>query len=69
MADIYITENPPNRKPIEINHPKDRIGTTYIPCGLDKIAGVVITNMQDKTRPLGVVDEASKKYQIILLLF
>ncbi|KPI48313.1 succinate CoA transferase [Clostridioides difficile] len=69
MADIYITENPPHRKPIEINHPKDRIGTTYIPCGLDKIAGIVITNMQDKTRPLGIVDEASKKISNNIIAF
>lgn len=60
MADIFITENPPHRKPLGICCPSDRIGTPYIECGFDKIAGIVITDMQDKTRPLGEVDEASK---------
>lgn len=61
MADVYITENPPHRKAIGIEHPGDRIGAPYIKCGFDKIAAIVITNSQDKTRPLGEVDEAAKK--------
>ncbi|MEG0663320.1 MAG: succinate CoA transferase, partial [Anaerovoracaceae bacterium] len=69
MADIILTDNPPNRKPIEISHPGDRIGTPYIPCGWDKIAGIVITNMQDKTRPLGQVDEDSKKISDNIIKF
>lgn len=60
MADIYMPENPPARQPIPICHPADRVGTPYIECGWDKIAGIVITDMQDMTRPLGAVDEASK---------
>ncbi|MCG8482990.1 MAG: acetyl-CoA hydrolase/transferase family protein [Clostridia bacterium] len=69
MADIYMTENPPNRKPIPLSHPSDRIGTTYIPCGMDKIAAVVVTDMQDKTRALGAVDETSKKISENILDF
>ena len=38
MADIYMTEKPPFRKPIPLMHPGDRIGTTCIPCGIEKIA-------------------------------
>lgn len=45
MVDIYIMENLLNRKLIEINYFKDRIGIIYIFCGLDKIVGVVIINM------------------------
>lgn len=69
MSDIIITENPPNRKPINICHPADRIGTPYMECGFDKIAAVVITDMQDKTRPLGDVDEASKKISDNIIKF
>lgn len=60
IADIYSLEKPPFRKPIPITHPGDRIGTTYIPCGLDKIAAIVMTNLPDKTRALAPIDEKSK---------
>lgn len=69
MADIVILDNPPNRKPINICSPSDRIGTTYMECGFDKIAAVVITDMQDKTRPLGKVDETSQKISDNIIKF
>lgn len=69
MADIYMTENPPNRKAIPLNHPSDRIGTPYIPCGMEKIAAIVVTDLQDKTRPLGAIDEASQKISDNILKF
>ena len=69
MADIYTLENPPFRKPIPITHPGDRIGTTYIACGLEKIAAVVMTNSPDKTRPLGPIDETSKAISKNLIEF
>lgn len=69
MADIYMTENPPNRKPIMICDVADRIGNTYIECGFDKIAAIVITDLQDKTRPLGQVDEDSKKISENIIKF
>ena len=64
-----ILDNPPNRKPINICSPSDRIGTTYMECGFDKIAAVVITDMQDKTRPLGKVDETSQKISDNIIKF
>lgn len=69
MADIATLANPPHRKPIPICHPADRIGTPYMECGFDKIAAVVITDMQDKTRPLGEVDETSKKISENIIRF
>ncbi|WP_231701842.1 acetyl-CoA hydrolase/transferase family protein [Crassaminicella thermophila] len=69
MADIYMLENPPHRKPIPITKPDQRIGTTYIPCGNDKIVGIVITDLQDKTRPLTPVDDISKKISANILKF
>lgn len=61
MHDIYITDKPPFRKPIPINHPGDRIGTSYIPCDPEKIVAIVITDITDKVRPLAPIDENSRK--------
>lgn len=69
IADIYTLENPPFRKPIPIIHTGDRIGTTYIPCKLEKIVAVVMTNMPDKTRPLKAIDETSKAISKNLIKF
>ncbi|PAB57618.1 acetyl-CoA hydrolase/transferase family protein [Anaeromicrobium sediminis] len=60
MHDIYLPEKPPFRKPIPIEKAGDRIGTTYIPCDMDKIAAIVVTDITDKVRPLGAIDENSK---------
>ncbi len=69
MADIVTLDNPPNRKPIGICAPSDRIGTPYMKCGFDKIAAIVITDMQDQTRPLGEVDDASRKISDNIIKF
>ena len=61
MADVYMTEQPPNRQPIPITHPGDRIGSPYIKCGWDKIKAIVISEMSDLTRPLAAISEDSKK--------
>ncbi|MDR2296148.1 MAG: acetyl-CoA hydrolase/transferase family protein [Clostridiales Family XIII bacterium] len=69
MADIYMPENPPNRKPIPLTAPGDRIGAPYIECGLDKIAAIVLTDMQDKTRPLAKATDAERKISENIILF
>lgn len=69
MADIYTPENPPNRKPIPIVKGNDRIGTPYIPCGIDKIAAIVVTDIADNVRPLAPIDDTSKKISANLLDF
>lgn len=69
IADIYTLQNPPFRKPIPITHSGDRIGTTYITCGLEKIAAVVMTNVADKTRSLKPIDETSKAISKNLINF
>lgn len=61
VHDIYMTQKPPFRKPIPITHPGDRIGTPYIPCDPEKIVAIVVTDIGDKVRPLGDIDENSKK--------
>lgn len=61
VHDIYMTERPPFRKPIPITHPGDRIGKPYIECDSEKIKAIVYTDITDKVRPLGAIDEDSKK--------
>jgi succinyl-CoA:acetate CoA-transferase len=60
VHDIYMTQKPPFRKPIPIEHAGDRIGTTFIPCDPNKIVAIVHSNLKDRVRPLGKVDEDSR---------
>ena len=55
MHDSYIPLDPPNRQPIPITAPEDRIGTTYIPCEVEKIVAVVPCDRPDIVRPLGEI--------------
>ncbi len=49
MHDIYYgTALPPNRKPIQIVRPGDRIGTPYLRCPPEKIIAIVETNSPDR---------------------
>jgi succinyl-CoA:acetate CoA-transferase len=49
MHDIYYgTALPPNRKPIQIVAPGDRIGTPYLRCPPEKIIAIVETNSPDR---------------------
>ncbi|KGG81312.1 acetyl-CoA hydrolase [Caloranaerobacter azorensis H53214] len=61
MADIYIPDNPPNRKPIPIERVEQRIGKPYITCGVDKIAAIVVTDIIDNVRPLAPIDDISER--------
>lgn len=69
MADIYMPENPPNREPIPLTSPEQRIGSSAIKCGIDKIAAIVFTQGQDKTRPFGAIDDVSIKISKNLIAF
>ena len=69
MHDCIIMNNPPNRQPINITKPCDIIGTPFIECGIDKIAAIVITDMQDRTRPLTPIDENSKAIAANIIKF
>lgn len=62
MHDSYVPLDPPNRKAIPIERPEDIIGTTYIPCDLDRIVAVVPCDITDKVRPLGEIDEDAQKW-------
>ncbi len=69
MADIYTTKNPPNRKPIPLNHSSERIGTHYISCEKEKIKAIVLTHTQDKTRDLTGVSPVSNRISENIISF
>lgn len=69
IHDIYMTEKPPFRKPIPITHAGDRIGTPYIVCDSKKIVAIVESDIADNVRPLGCVDEDSKKISQHIIQF
>lgn len=69
MMDIYQLPDPPERVAIPLTHPGQKIGTSKMKCGLDKIAAIVITEGQDKTRGFSEVDEASKKISGNIIAF
>lgn len=60
MHDVYIPLDPPYRKAIPLEKANDRIGTTYIPCGLDKITYIVPCDLPDAVRPLAAIDDDAK---------
>jgi succinyl-CoA:acetate CoA-transferase len=60
MHDVYVPLDPPNRQPIPLIKGNDRIGTTYIPCGLDKIKYIVPCDLGDTVRPFAPIDRDSQ---------
>lgn len=59
LHDVYVPKSPPNRAPIPIFHPADRIGTPYIKVDPEKIAGVVETDLPDANAEFRAPDELS----------
>ena len=61
MHDIYYgTALPPNRKPLQITQPSDRIGVPYLHCPPEKIIAVVPTHSPDRNSPFKPPDADSK---------
>jgi succinyl-CoA:acetate CoA-transferase len=62
MHDIYYgTALPPNRKPIPILRPDDRIGQPYLICPHDKIVAVVRTDEPDRHTQFKATDDESSR--------
>lgn len=62
MHDIqFDIGTPPNRQPIQIIEPFDRIGTPYLECDLDKIVAIVITDGGDRNSKFAKPDDTSKR--------
>ncbi len=61
IHDIYQPQDPPNRSPIPLIKPGDRIGTPYIPTDPKKIQAIVITDSKDQASQLAPIDKNSEK--------
>ena len=62
MHDIYYgTALPPDRKPIPLLKPGDRIGEPYLRCDLDKVVAVVETDAPDRIGRFSPPDEVSTR--------
>ncbi|MCU1615343.1 MAG: propionyl-CoA--succinate CoA transferase, partial [Frankiales bacterium] len=62
MHDIYYgTALPPNRRPIPLVRPGDRIGEPYLRCPPEKVVAVVETDSPDRNTAFTAPDEASRK--------
>ncbi|HVP43619.1 MAG TPA: acetyl-CoA hydrolase/transferase family protein [Terriglobales bacterium] len=62
MHDIYYgLQPPPNRQPIPLTSPGQRIGIPYFKVPLEKIVGVVITNSPDRNSAFKTPDKASQQ--------
>ena len=69
MHDVYVPLDPPHRQAIPIVKVNDRIGTTYIPCGPDKIKYIVPCDISDDVRPFGPIDDCSQKMSELIIDF
>jgi succinyl-CoA:acetate CoA-transferase len=62
MHDIYYgTALPPNRRPIQLVRPGDRIGEPYLRCPPEKVVAVVETDAPDRNTAFSPPDEASRR--------
>jgi succinyl-CoA:acetate CoA-transferase len=62
MHDVYYgTERPPNRKPIPMTRPGDRIGDPYLRVDINKVMAVVETDLPDRNTSFAVPDEYSER--------
>ena len=62
MHDVYYgTALPPDRRPIPLTRPGDRIGVPYLRCPPEKVVAVVETDAPDRNSPFKQPDEASRQ--------
>jgi succinyl-CoA:acetate CoA-transferase len=62
MHDIYYgTALPPNRRPIPLVRPGDRIGEPHLRCPPDKVVAVVETDSPDRNTGFSPPDESSRR--------
>lgn len=61
IHDVYEPLDPPARQTINITHPGDRIGTTYVQIDPQKIVGVVECNIPDEARAFKGADPITDK--------
>ncbi len=62
MHDIYYgLQPPPNRVPIPLIKPGERIGSPYLNVDPNKVVAIVLTNSPDRNSPFKAPDDASKR--------
>lgn len=69
MHDIFSDRNVPDRIPIPIIKPGDRLGVPYFHIPEDKIIAIVETNAPDRNSPFSPPDENSKRIADHMLEF
>jgi succinyl-CoA:acetate CoA-transferase len=68
--DVYYgAALPPQRVPIQLTHPMQRIGDPYLRVDPAKVVAVVETDAPDRNTPLGRPDEASRAMAALLVDF
>ncbi|MCH8627925.1 acetyl-CoA hydrolase/transferase family protein [Arsenicicoccus piscis] len=60
VHDIWRNETIPNRHPVPILHPGDRIGTPYFEIDTSKVVAVVETDAPDRNSPFKPIDDTSR---------
>ncbi len=61
MHDIYYgLQPPPNRQPIPLVHPGQRIGSPYLQIPMEKVAAIVLTDSPDRNSPFKAPDVSSR---------
>jgi propionyl-CoA:succinyl-CoA transferase len=61
LADVLVLPPPPNRNPLAIRDPLDRIGRAYADVDSSRVIGIVHTNEPDGGRAFTDPDEASQR--------
>src|SRR6516162_9935594 len=62
MHDIYYgLQPPPNRQPIPLTWPGQRIGSPYLEVPPEKVVAIVVTDSPDRNSPFKAPDAASKQ--------
>ena len=62
MHDIYYgMQPPPDRQPIPLVHPGQRIGTPYLKIAPERVAAIVLTDSPDRNSAFKPPDEASRR--------
>lgn len=61
MHDIFNIGVPPKTNPLQIYEPGSRIGTPFLDCPADKIAAIVLTDVEDQPAKFKAVTPTSRK--------
>jgi len=69
MHDVYLPQNPPQKKPIPILRADDRIGTPYIRLEPEKVAGIYISQESETIEMSDSIDEGSLRIAQNLITF